>query len=83
MSKEAQSPLIPLMAIRGITQRDIAKALEVNEQTVSNWMTGRTEAKLTLADWRKLANVLHCSLDQLPDSLAPQPIHDVSSSNHA
>lgn len=75
MSKDFVSPIAGLMALRGVTQKEIADALQVSEQTVSNWMTGRTEAKLTFGDWRKLAKVLDCSLENLPDSLSPQPVH--------
>lgn len=75
MGKDSQSALIPLMAIRGVTQRDIADTLQVSEQTVSNWFTGRTVAKLTLHDWHKLANLLGTTIDKLPLELAPQPIH--------
>ncbi|WP_103670483.1 helix-turn-helix transcriptional regulator [Pseudanabaena sp. BC1403] len=71
MSQKSVSPIAGLMALRGITQKDIAEALEVSEQTVSNWMTGRTIAKLTFGDWRKLAKVLDCELENLPDSLSP------------
>ena len=73
MSQKLVSPIAGLMALRGVEQKDIAAALNVSAQTVSNWMTGRTEAKLTFGDWRKLANVLGCKLENLPDSLAPQP----------
>lgn len=75
MSKDFVSPIAGLMALRGVTQKEIADALKVSEQTVSNWMTGRTEAKLTFGDWRKLAKVLDCNLENLPDSLSPQPVH--------
>lgn len=79
MSKDFVSPIVGLMALRGVTQKEIADALQVSEQTVSNWMTGRTEAKLTFGDWRKLAKVLDCDLEHLPDSLSPQPVHTSTS----
>jgi len=50
MSKE-QSPLIPLMALRGVTQQQIADTLGVRRETVSNWMTGKTVARLSLEEW--------------------------------
>jgi DNA-binding Xre family transcriptional regulator len=75
MVKHKQSPLIPLMALRGYKQKDIAEHLGITEQTVSNWMTGRTEAKLSLSEWKKLATFLGCALEDLPESFAPQVIH--------
>jgi DNA-binding Xre family transcriptional regulator len=75
MVKDEQSPLIPLMALRGYKQKDIAEHLGFTEKTVSNWMTGKTETRLTLAEWKKLAAFLGCALEDLPDSFAPQAIH--------
>jgi putative transcriptional regulator len=66
------------MALRGYKQKDIAEHLGLSEQTVSNWMTGRTEAKLSLSEWKKLALYLGCRLEDLPDSFAPQPIHNTA-----
>lgn len=74
--RQSQSPLVPLMAKIGVQQKDIAAALGVSEQTVSNWMTGRTQAKLTLSDWRKLAATLGVDLNELPDELGPQPVQE-------
>jgi|688.fasta_scaffold1254558_2 transcriptional regulator with XRE-family HTH domain len=81
MSKEAQSPYIPLMAIRGVTQTEIAKTLGVTKNTVSNWFTGKTPARLTLDEWRTLAKLLGTTMDNLPSSFAPQPI-DPLKENH-
>jgi len=78
MSQKLVSPIAGLMALRGVEQKDIAAALNVSVQTVSNWMTGRTEAKLTFGDWRKLANVLGCQVENLPDSLAPTKINSTN-----
>ncbi len=69
------SPLAPMMAMRGITQKEIAESLGVTRHTVSNWMTGKTPARLTLEEWDKLANLLETTIDRLPRSFAPQPIH--------
>jgi hypothetical protein len=69
-----QSPLIPFMAIRGVTQQEIADALEIRRETVSRWMTGKTPARLTLEEWDKLAKLLGTSVDSLPRDFAPKPI---------
>ena len=73
---KSQSPLIPLMAIRGVTQQQIADALDIRRETVSRWMTGKTPARLTLDEWDKLAKLLGTSVDKLPRSFAPEPIHN-------
>ncbi len=69
------SPLVPLMAIRGITQKEIAQYLGVTPHTVSNWVTGKTEPHLTLDQWHRLAELLNTTIDKLPRSFAPEPIH--------
>lgn len=66
------------MAIRGLTQQDIADALGVRRETVSDWMRGVRPTKLTLGDWRKLSDLLGVPLENMPDDLSPQPIHDTS-----
>ncbi len=81
MSDKLVSPLIPLMAMRGITQKEIAQTLGVTRHTVSNWTTGKTPARLTLEEWDKLAQLLGTSIDKLPRSFAPQPIDDIREQN--
>ncbi len=81
MTKDIQSPYIPLMAIRGVTQTEIAKTLGVTRNTVSNWFTGKTPARLTLDEWRTLAKLLGTTIDKLPSSFSPQPI-DLSEENN-
>ncbi|PSN19446.1 XRE family transcriptional regulator [filamentous cyanobacterium CCP5] len=56
----------------GLTQRDVAAAVDVSVQTVSNWETGRyKEAKLTLPQVKALCRVLQWSIEELPDELGP------------
>ncbi len=69
---EQESPLKKRREELGLTQRDVAGAVDVSVQTVSNWETGRyKEAKLTLPQVKALCRVLHWSIDDLPDDLAP------------
>jgi transcriptional regulator with XRE-family HTH domain len=79
MLEKEQSPLVPLMAMRGITQQQIADTLGIRRETVSNWMTGKTIPRLSLEEWDKLAQLLGTSVDHLPRNFAPQPIHNTSS----
>lgn len=54
----------------GLTQRDVATAVNVSVQTVSNWETGRyKEAKLTLPQVKALCRILQWSIEELPDEL--------------
>ncbi|NMF60072.1 helix-turn-helix transcriptional regulator [Pseudanabaena yagii] len=76
MVKHSQSPLIPLMALRGVSQKDIALYLGVTPHTVTNWVKGKTEPHLTLEQWHRLAELLGTTIDKLPRSFAPQPIHN-------
>lgn len=56
----------------GLTQRDVAVAVDVSVQTVSNWETGRyKEAKLTLPQVKALCRLLQWTIDELPDDLGP------------
>ncbi|WP_307731440.1 helix-turn-helix transcriptional regulator [Microseira wollei] len=58
----------------GLTQRDVAVAVDVSVQTISNWETGRyKEAKLTLPQIKALCKVLNWNVDDLPnDFRAPE-----------
>ncbi len=65
--KKDQEPLT-LMKLRenvGLTQRQLAQALNVTISTVSSWENGRHEPRLTLAQTKLLTEVLMCSLDDL------------------
>ncbi|MCE9637705.1 MAG: helix-turn-helix transcriptional regulator [Planctomycetes bacterium] len=49
-----------------LNTEDIASALEVRAYTVSRWIAGRAEVKITKI--KPLARLLHCSTDDiLPD----------------
>lgn len=69
---EQESPLKKRREELGLTQRDVAGAVDVSVQTISNWETGRyKEAKLTLPQVKALCRVLQWSIEDLPDDLAP------------
>lgn len=75
MSEPLSSQESPLKRRReelGLTQRDVAVAVDVSVQTVSNWETGRyKEAKLTLPQVKALCRTLHWAIEDLPDELGP------------
>jgi putative transcriptional regulator len=67
-----ESPLKKRRDELGLTQRDIAVAIDVSVQTVSNWETGRfKEARLTLLQVKALCRILKWTIDDLPDDLRP------------
>jgi len=68
------SPYAEMMARNGITQIEIAKELGYSRQAVNVWFTGKVDPKLTIREWKKLANLFGTTVDHLPDSFAPQPI---------
>jgi DNA-binding transcriptional regulator YiaG len=55
-----------------LTQRDLADALGVTEQTVRNWEQGKAIPRLTIPQTKILCRLLHCGIDELPDSFGPQ-----------
>lgn len=69
--EQQRSPLVDLRNKVGITQEALAAALEVTDHTVRNWEKGRSEAKLTLKQFKVLLKVLNCSPEDLPDSFGP------------
>ena len=52
---------------RNLSQRDIAQALGITDQTVSNWEQGRSEPRLTIRQVVLLCRILECSLTDLDD----------------
>jgi transcriptional regulator with XRE-family HTH domain len=53
----------------GLTQRQLADALDVTITTVSNWETGATRPLLNPSKMLKLCQTLKCSLEQLADAV--------------
>ncbi len=76
MNEIFESPLMRLRTLRRVSQQELADALEVSRQTVSNWENGREEPRLKIWQLKRLAELLNLeSIADLPDSFAPQPIH--------
>lgn len=53
----------------GLTQRQVAQALNVREATVSEWERGLSAPRLRLV--RQMLNVYQCSLDELIEAFEP------------
>lgn len=54
----------------GMTQRDLATALGVDQSTVSLWEIGKTRPRAKLLP--ELARILRCSIDELLASDPPK-----------
>ncbi|MGB6302085.1 MAG: helix-turn-helix transcriptional regulator [Rivularia sp. (in: cyanobacteria)] len=60
-----------LRTLRHITQKELADALGVTENTVGNWERGRAIPKLTPYQYKKLLEVLDITSEELPDNFGP------------
>lgn len=67
-----ESPIVKLRSLRRFTQKELADALGVSEQTVSNWEVGRSEPKLSPRQYKTLLRILRITPEQLPDDFGPQ-----------
>jgi DNA-binding transcriptional regulator YiaG len=70
-AQEHKSALVKLRRDRNLTQKQIADALGITVQTVSNWEVGRAEPKLTIRQFKALLGVLQRLVKDLPDDLRP------------
>lgn len=66
-----KSPLVKLREKAGLTQESFARSLGVTDHTIRNWEKGRAEPKLTIKQWKKLCELLNCTVEELPNSFAP------------
>lgn len=73
MADEAnqKSVFVKLRRKYGLTQKDVADALGVSEQTIRNWENGRTKPQLTIPQTKALCNLLDLELDAIPDHFGP------------
>lgn len=71
MAKKPLSPLMRLRTLRHITQKELADALGVTENTVANWERGRAVPKLTPVQYKTLLKILEITSDELPDHFGP------------
>lgn len=71
MVEKSLSPLMRLRTLRHVTQKELADALGVTENTVGNWERGRAIPKLTPTQFKTLLKVLQITADELPDNFGP------------
>lgn len=58
-----------------LTQKDIADALGVTEQTVRNWEQGNSVPKLTIAQMKTLCRLLKRPIEEMPDNFGPRDVN--------
>jgi DNA-binding transcriptional regulator YiaG len=66
-SKPERSPLMRLRVQRFLTQQQLADTLGVTETTIRNWEAGRSQPKLSPAQYKKLLEILQITSAELPD----------------
>ena len=66
-SERLRQRIVSLRKQRNLSHRDIAQALGITDQTVSNWEQGRSEPRLTIRQVVLLCGILDCSLTDLDD----------------
>lgn len=57
----------------GFTQRQVADALGVTDQTISNWERGIHVPRLTLRQTVKLCKAVNKTVEELADLFEPEP----------
>lgn len=60
----------------GLTQREVANALDISPQRYSNWERGARD--INLVDACRLADLFHCTLDELVGREWPEPESDLT-----
>lgn len=73
MAKKPLSALKKLRVMQNLTQQELADALGVTIETVSNWERGRAIPKLTVPQFKVLLRLLNVTPDELPDNFGPLP----------
>ena len=65
METELSKSFMELRKKAGVTQRQIANALDVRQGTVSDWETGKHMPRLSPSEMLVLTEMLKCSLTEL------------------
>lgn len=66
-----KSVFVQLRRQHNLTQRQVADALETQEQTIRNWEQGRHTPRLTIPQVKKLCTLFNCTIHDLPDFFGP------------
>ena len=71
MAKKPWSSLKKLRMRQELTQKELAEALGVTDDTVANWERGRSVPTLTIPQFKMLLRVLQVTPEELPDDFGP------------
>lgn len=71
MAKRPLSALKKLRVLQNLTQRELADALGVSEDTIGNWERGRAIPTMTVPQFKTLLRVLKVTVEELPDDFGP------------
>ncbi len=71
MAKKPWSSLKKLRMRQELTQKELAEALGVTDDTVANWERGRSVPTLTIPQFKMLLRVLQVTPEELPDDFSP------------
>lgn len=66
-----KSVFVQLRQKHGLSQKQVAEALEVSEQTIRNWEHGKTMPQLTILQTKRLCELLQMDLSDLPEWFGP------------
>ena len=73
LKEESDSPLDSLRIARTtLTQQEFAIHCGIPTTTYYRWITGRTEAKMSILQIKKMCRLLGMKLEELPDNFGPQ-----------
>jgi DNA-binding XRE family transcriptional regulator len=68
----SNSEFMQLRESLGLTQRQLADAIGVTDQTVSNWERGVYVPRLTLRQTARLCKAVNRSIEELADLFEPE-----------
>lgn len=74
-SIEKEEEFVTLAKLRskaGLTQRQLSFEINVTENTVSAWETGKHEPRLTISQTRSLMTALNCTFEELEIAIQNQ-----------
>ncbi|NET38085.1 MAG: helix-turn-helix transcriptional regulator [Cyanothece sp. SIO1E1] len=66
-----KSVFVNLREQLGLTQRQVAEAVGVTQQTIRNWEHGKVVPKLSVPQMKRLCQVLRLPIEEVPDDFGP------------